>query len=70
MRPPVECFYKNSFHNSKVSSGDVMILTSFLRSDILRTVPPSFSGLILWNLFTISVLNVYNTVEVQVSEEY
>jgi hypothetical protein len=70
MRPPIECFSKNSFYNSKVSSGDVMILTSFLRSDIPRTVPPSFSRLILWNRLAISVLNVYNTVEVRVSEEH
>jgi hypothetical protein len=47
-----------------------MILTSFLRSDIPHTVPPSFSGLILWNRLTNSVLNVYNIVEVRVSEEY
>jgi hypothetical protein len=70
MRPLVECFSKNSFHNSKVSFGDVMILTSFLRSDIPCTVPPSFSELILWNRLTISVLNVYNTLEVRVSEEH
>jgi hypothetical protein len=47
-----------------------MILTSFLRLDIPRTVSPSFSRLILWNRLTISVLNVYNTVEVRVSQEY
>jgi hypothetical protein len=41
-----------------------------LRSDIPRTVPPSFSRLILWNRLTISVLNVYNTLEVQISEEH
>jgi hypothetical protein len=56
--------------NREVLFGDVMILTSFLRSDIPRTIPPSFSGLILWNRLMISVLNVYNTVELQVREEH
>jgi hypothetical protein len=70
MRPPVECFSKNSFHNSKVSSRDVMIFTSFLRLDIPCTVPPSFSGLIFWNRLTISVLKVYNTVEIGIREEH
>jgi hypothetical protein len=70
MRPPVECFSKNSFHNSKVSFGDVMILTSFLRSDIPRTVPPSFSRLILWNQLTISVLKVYNTMKIGIRVEH
>ena len=70
MRPPIECLSKNSFYNSKVSSGDVMILTSFLRSEIPCIVLLSFSRLILWNWLMISILNVYNEVEVCVSEEH
>jgi hypothetical protein len=54
----MECLSKNSFQSSKVSSGQVMILTSFLRSDILLTVPPSLSGLIIRKRLIISVLNV------------
>jgi hypothetical protein len=47
MRAAVERFSKNSFQSSKVSSGEVMILISFLRLDVSFTVPPSFSRLIL-----------------------
>jgi hypothetical protein len=58
MRLLVECFSRNSYHSLNVSSEEVMILTSFLRSAIPLTEPPSLSGLILWKRLTMSVLIV------------
>jgi hypothetical protein len=49
IRAPVECLSRNSFQSANNSSGEVMILTSFFRSEIPLMFPPSFSGLILWN---------------------
>ena len=55
MRASVECLSKNSFQSSKVSSGKIMILTSFLRSNILLIVPLSFETIEVFN----SLVNGY-----------
>ena len=60
-KPSVECFSRNSFQSSNVSSRDVMILALFLISTIPLTELPSLSGLILCKRLAISVLNVCNT---------